>query len=181
MSLPFAGLLRSRGARLSLRIVSLYAAVYLGLSFCGSYQDNISSLAKLGLVIRGMPDQLEWQPALLIVTRFPGPGSALRANAAGYVFLPVVLLDQHLIHKNQPVEWYESAVFECTRANDCVAVIVFLSAGLWWLLFPAQAIRFYCWLHAGKLKTPTPLAVRLAGLLWFVLVSGVLRELLLSR
>src|SRR5438874_8861476 len=121
MAVPFAWLFRTRRARLCLLILSLYIACYAALSLCGRYQDNVSSLGELGIITRGVSDHQEWQPRFVIVTRFPGQASALRANIPGYLFLPLVLLDQRFCHRTQPVAWYDSAVNQYTRINDYVA------------------------------------------------------------
>ncbi|SRR5258706_7409717 len=109
MKIPFAWLLNARGVKPGLLILGAYAAVYAVLSLLGHYQDNISSLNKLGIIIKGMSDREEWQPMFIIVTRFPGQGSRLRANAPGYLFIPLVLLDQHLCHPTKPIDYGKSA------------------------------------------------------------------------
>src|SRR5882762_1893935 len=115
MKIPFAWLFQARGMKPGLLIVGAYVAVYVLLSLLGHYQDNISSLNKLGIIIKGMSDREEWQPMFIIVSRFPGQGSPSRANVAGYLFTPLVLLDQHFCHKTQPTAWYESAANEYSR------------------------------------------------------------------
>src|SRR5262245_3748982 len=94
MQVPFNWLFKARGVKPCLAIVGAYAAVYAALSFLGQYRDNLSSLDKLGIVTKGMPDRLEWQPMFMIVTHFPRQNAALRANVPGYLFTPLVLLDR---------------------------------------------------------------------------------------
>jgi hypothetical protein len=105
MKIPFAWLLKARGVKLGVLILGAYVAVYAALSLLGQYQDNVGSLAKLGIIIRGMSNREEWQPLCIIVTRFPGPGSRMRANAPGYFFLPLVLVDQHFVHPTKPITY----------------------------------------------------------------------------
>src|SRR5439155_15787317 len=54
--------------------------------------------------------------------------------------------------------------------SDYIGFGIFLGWGLWWLVFPNSAIRFYTRFHSGKVRLPRPLGVRLAGALWIVLV-----------
>src|SRR5439155_13376711 len=63
----------------------------------------VESLTKLGIITRGVSDRYEWQPLFVIVTRFPGQHSAMRANAGGYLFLPLVWLDRGLCHPTRPM------------------------------------------------------------------------------
>ena len=56
------------------------------------------------------------------------------------------------------------------KLSDYIGFGVFLGWGLWWLVFPNSAIRFYTRFHSGKVRLPRPLGVRLAGALWIVLV-----------
>jgi hypothetical protein len=109
MKIPFAWLLKARGIKPGVLILGAYAAVYAVLSLLGHYQDNIGSLDKLGIITRGMSDREEWQPIFIMVTRFPAQGSRLRANAPGYLFIPLVLLDQHLCHPTKPITYGKSA------------------------------------------------------------------------
>jgi len=105
MKMPFAWLFRARGMKRGLLVIGAYAAVYAVLSLLGQYQNNIDSLVKLGIITKGMPDREEWQPMFIIVTRSPGQGSRLRANVPGYLFMPLVLLDQHLCHPTKPITY----------------------------------------------------------------------------
>src|SRR5438128_1031015 len=118
MKMPFAWLFQARGMKPGLLILGAYVAVYAALSLLGHYQDNIRSLDDLGIITKGVPDREEWQPMFIIMTRFPWQGSPSRANVPGYLFTPLVLLDQHFCHKTQPYSWYESAANnKYARAN----------------------------------------------------------------
>jgi hypothetical protein len=101
--MPFAALFRARATKLALIILGGYVVVYAVLSALGGYQDNITALDRLGIITRGWPDRQEWQPVLITVAHFPGPGSAFRANVGGFVFMPLVVLDRQLCHATQPL------------------------------------------------------------------------------
>jgi len=105
MKIPFAWLLKARGVKLGALILGAYVAVYAALSLLGQYQGNITSLDKLGIITRGISDREEWQPVFIIVARYPGPGSRMRANAPGYFFLPLVLADQQFVHPTKPITY----------------------------------------------------------------------------
>jgi hypothetical protein len=116
-----------------------------------------------------------------IVTRFPGQESASRANIPGYLFTPLVLLDQHLCHNTQPMGWDGSAVNKRTTINDYLALCAFVSFGIWWLLFPRQVIGCYVWFHGRGFKPPPAFGVRLAGALWIAVTSAVLLAVFSQR
>lgn len=86
-------------------MLGVYLVAYGVLSLLGGYQNNISSLDELGIVTRGMPDREEWQPVCIRVTQFPGQDSRSRANAPGYLFLPLVLLDRSFCHPTRPITY----------------------------------------------------------------------------
>ncbi|PYU92854.1 MAG: hypothetical protein DMG08_11605 [Acidobacteria bacterium] len=54
--------------------------------------------------------------------------------------------------------------------SDYIGFGIFLGWGLWWLVFPNSAIRFYSGFTPGGLKAPRPLVVRLAGAFVLLLV-----------
>src|SRR2546422_3142285 len=109
MKTPFAWLFRRRGVKAGLVILGAYVAVYAVLSLLGHYQNNIGSLDQLGIITRGVPDRWEWQPMLIIVTRFPGQDSRSRSNAPGFLFRPLVFVDQHLCHPTKPITYGRSS------------------------------------------------------------------------
>ena len=45
-----------------------------------------------------------------------------------------------------------------------------LSFGAWWLLAPHSVIRFYTWYWRGKGVFPRPMAVRIFGAVWILLM-----------
>lgn len=57
--------------------------------------------------------------------------------------------------------------------STTLALALFLSFGLWWLVAPVSVIRFYNWFHGGLARQPKPTGVRLLGLLWLVVVVSV--------
>jgi len=181
MKIPFGWLFQARGMKPGLLMLGAYAAVYAVLSLLGRYQDNIGSLNNLGIIIKGVSDRQEWQPMFIIVTRFPGRGSRSRANVPGYLFTPLVLLDQHLCHKTQPIAWYESAADTYTRTNDYLALCAFVGFALWWWLFPGQVVGVYAWFRRSGFRSPSASRVRLAGALWTVVASAVLLAVFSKR
>ena len=58
--------------------------------------------------------------------------------------------------------------------SDIVAIALFGGFGLWWILFPVAVIRFYRWFHRGRVKLPSPAAVRFIGVGWLVLFALVM-------
>ena len=106
MKIPFAWLFRLRAARVTLSVLAVYVGVYTVLSLCGEYRDNVGSLNRLGIITRGISDLEEWQPAGVIVTRFPvAPGQPRfrKASLLGYCFLPLVMVDQQYCHATKPI------------------------------------------------------------------------------
>jgi hypothetical protein len=57
--------------------------------------------------------------------------------------------------------------------SDALALTLFVSFGVWWVLAPSSVLRFYNWLHGGLRVQPRPNVVRLMGLLWVLLVITV--------
>jgi len=55
------------------------------------------------------------------------------------------------------------------KPGDWVALVVFGGFGLWWLLFPKSVIAFYEWFHRKPVSS-TLWAIRIVGLVWFVLI-----------
>jgi len=106
MSVPFGWLCRSRKTKSAFWILAGYIGSYSVLSVCGQYQDNVSSLNKLGIYCKCVSDLNEWQPAFIMVTHHPGaPGQfrKMSANIPGYCFLPLVLFDQNYIHPTKHI------------------------------------------------------------------------------
>ena len=58
-------------------------------------------------------------------------------------------------------------------ASDMFGLLLALSFGVWWILFPSSVINFYTWFHRGKVALPRPIGVRLVGGLWVVVVVVV--------
>jgi hypothetical protein len=106
MSIPFAWLFRMRGARAAFFVAAVYVGIYAGLTLCGQYQGNVSSLERLGIITRGVSDVWEWQPAGVIVTHFsaaPGQPRFRKASFLGYCFRPLVMIDQQYCHATKPI------------------------------------------------------------------------------
>ena len=59
--------------------------------------------------------------------------------------------------------------------NDLFALMLFGSFGAWWFIAPRSVLRFYAWFHSKpELATKNPIQVRIAGLVWMVLLVGVM-------
>jgi hypothetical protein len=59
-------------------------------------------------------------------------------------------------------------------ATDLLALVLFSSFGVWWFVAPQSVIAFYSWLRRKPLTPrPNPIAIRITGLLWVVLVVSV--------
>ena len=110
MQIPFDRLVGKWGARFVLRGLAIYVAVYVALSLCGRYLDNVNSLQRLGIYCLCISDLEEWQPALglVVVTHhvadMAGVQGRQEANVLGYCFLPLVLLDRQLFHPTRPYD-----------------------------------------------------------------------------
>ena len=82
-----------------------YIGTYAGFSLNGAYMDNVSALAEIGPMCLCISDLNEWQAAYVIAAHETGSkrvGRAYSANAAGYFFLPLVVIDQRYWHVTQP-------------------------------------------------------------------------------
>jgi hypothetical protein len=85
-------------------LVSLgtYVLSYLVLSFNGAYGDNVSILAKIGTPCLCISDMNEWQPLFISAAHLP-EGDPLKrklyTNYLGYLYMPLVVLDQTFWHK----------------------------------------------------------------------------------
>jgi succinate-acetate transporter protein len=60
------------------------------------------------------------------------------------------------------------------KLSDYFGFAVFVGFGLWWVVFPMSVVNFYSWFHRGRVKMPGTFGVRLAGVLWVLLVSIVM-------
>ncbi len=56
------------------------------------------------------------------------------------------------------------------RPVDAVGLTLFAGFGLWWVLAPTSVIRFYARLRGSYMAPATPRGVRLAGVVWCLLV-----------
>jgi hypothetical protein len=57
--------------------------------------------------------------------------------------------------------------------SDMLGIGLFGGFGVWWLVAPESVAAFYKWVTRGKTKMPRPIAIRLMGAAWFVLVVTV--------
>jgi succinate-acetate transporter protein len=57
--------------------------------------------------------------------------------------------------------------------SDLLAITVFVSFGLWWLLLPQSVARFYPWFHRRKIKMPEPIVIRIIGGVWIIIVFAL--------
>lgn len=58
-------------------------------------------------------------------------------------------------------------------SNDMFGLALFCGFGLWWIVSPKTVATFYTWISRGKAKMPRPVAIRLIGVVWFILVVAV--------
>jgi len=88
----------------SIQIAALSAAIYLiayvVLSHYGAYMLTQSGEVRWGFGLSAS-DIEQWQPRFVLCQRFHNidGGTSLRANPLGYIFAPLVLLDQSFVHK----------------------------------------------------------------------------------
>jgi hypothetical protein len=59
------------------------------------------------------------------------------------------------------------------KLSDYLGFALAVGFGLWWFFVPTNVIGFYTWFHKGQVKTPSAFGVRLAGVLWILLVTIV--------
>jgi succinate-acetate transporter protein len=60
------------------------------------------------------------------------------------------------------------------KQSDAFGLVLLVSFGLWWMVAPMSVITFYHWFHRGiSRRAAKPMAVRIAGLFWVVLVIVV--------
>lgn len=74
--------------------------VYLVLSLTGGYTFTQSGQVRYGFGL-SVSDLQQWQPRFAFCQRFRQVDGSwtLRANFLGYVFAPMILLDQTLVHR----------------------------------------------------------------------------------
>ncbi len=89
-----------RRLKIALGVLAAYALVYLVLSLTGGYVLTQSGQVRYGFGL-SVSDIRQWQPRFAFCQRFRrADGSwTLRANCLGYVFAPMILLDQTLVHR----------------------------------------------------------------------------------
>jgi len=62
------------------------------------------------------------------------------------------------------------------KPSDYIALVLLVSFGLWYAVFPNNVIRFYArfpkWKKV-KVSEPKPLAVRIIGVAWIAFMLGV--------
>jgi peptidoglycan/LPS O-acetylase OafA/YrhL len=92
--------LHKRGIKIVGVSIAAYLVVYVILSFCGGYVLTQSGQVRYGFGL-SVSDLQQWQPRFTFCQRFRQVDGSwtLRANFLGYVFAPLVLLDQTCIHK----------------------------------------------------------------------------------
>ncbi len=58
--------------------------------------------------------------------------------------------------------------------SDAVGSTFGVAFGLWWVFLPNSVIRFYTWFHRSAVQLPPTKGVRLAGLVWLLIIGVVL-------
>jgi hypothetical protein len=88
-------------------LVALYVAAYLPLSLLGDYQFDETGKLRWRDELGGLSfsDVIQWQPrfAWCRIFRHYDGTTVLQANFLGYVFAPLILLDQRAVHRTKPV------------------------------------------------------------------------------
>jgi len=61
--------------------------------------------------------------------------------------------------------------------NEIPGAVIFFGFGLWWIFFPESVRKFYTWLHKGKANLPGPVAIRIIGVIWLLvlILVGIFR------
>ncbi len=59
-------------------------------------------------------------------------------------------------------------------AADMAAPALWASFGLWWIILPQSVIRFYDRLHGGRVRLPSPFAIRCMGFGWIILIGSIM-------
>lgn len=103
--------------KIALGVSVLYFAVYAVLSLNGGYVFTQSGLLRYEGAF-ALSDLQQWQPRFAFCQRFRQvDGSwSLRANFLGYVFAPVILLDQALVHRT--VRLFDAETGEPIKKRD---------------------------------------------------------------
>ena len=83
-------------------VVSAYSSVYAFLSISGQYEGDADILDKIyGPCICASEDEY-WQPRHVILARY---SDKFLVNSYGYLFFPLVKLDQRWWHPTKPIEY----------------------------------------------------------------------------
>ncbi len=59
-------------------------------------------------------------------------------------------------------------------AADIAEPALFASFGLWWVILPQSVIRLYDRFHGGRVRLPSPFAIRCIGIGWIILIGSVM-------
>jgi peptidoglycan/LPS O-acetylase OafA/YrhL len=89
-----------RKLKIALGVLAAYVLVYVVLSLTGGYIFTQSGQVRYGFGL-SVSDLQQWQPRFAFCQRFRQVDDSwtLRANFLGYVFAPMILLDQTLVHR----------------------------------------------------------------------------------
>jgi hypothetical protein len=79
-------------------LVVTYFVVYIVLTSFGAYEDNITTLAKIGKGCLCVSDLEFWQPRYILHTRYNG---RRYSNTLGSIYLPLIFLDHKYWHKEK--------------------------------------------------------------------------------
>ena len=103
--------------KIALRVLSVYLLLYVVLSLTGGYIFTQSGQVRYGGGL-SVSDLQQWQPRFTFCQRFRQVDGSwtLRANVLGYVFAPLVLLDQTFIHRT--VRLFDPETGEPTEKRD---------------------------------------------------------------
>lgn len=79
-------------------LVVTYFVVYIALTSFGTYEDNLTTLSKLGKGCLCISDLELWQPRYIVHTRYNG---RKYSNALGSIYLPLIFLDHKYWHREK--------------------------------------------------------------------------------
>ena len=92
--------IHKRGLKIAVVITGVYVGSYVILSYYGGYVQTQSGLVRFNWGF-SVTDIHQWQPRFAFCQRFRQVDGnwILRANFLGYIFAPLILADQAVVHK----------------------------------------------------------------------------------
>lgn len=88
-----------------LPVLVLYVGIYAALSAGGEYEVAASGDTRLLTGVRIIPNERRWQPAGIEWQPYrDGDGRGVEANWLGWLFCPLVMIDQAWIHETEKLD-----------------------------------------------------------------------------